>query len=217
MKTALVLAMMIGLSGCVTTKQIWEYPEESTYTFTPEQQKPSKDFKISDIRYSIRGIDFRFENTGSKPVKIIWNDSAIVIPGGESKKVFPVGTKFIDATREIPDTLVHAKTSVSTGVSRTDNLSFSSRWSQGPLVACGSGWNLFDQCNAKLFEGKEVAVILALDVGGKRTETRIVGKLGLNPKALEIAEQYRVDHEPKQKQETSSTKTNSTPFKTGGS
>lgn len=203
MKTALVLAACaFMLSGCVTSpadKQAWQYQNVESYKMMlPEAMPKTKSYAFDVALTDGFDIKFKIQNKSETPIKIIWDESSVILPDGSAKRVYPTGTKYIDATREHAPTIIPAQASVTTGLSRSDNLTFSSRWVQGPLLPCGTSLEALNTgCDPRAYDGKFLDVIVAIEQNGKRQDARLKFKATANPAASAIIEQYRIDHAPK--------------------
>ena len=81
-------------------------------------------------------INFILENKGSKPIKIIWDESSIVL-NRQAEKVTHTGIKNIDRAASQPPTLIPPNASISDLAIPTGNIYWSTTfkdWAYRPLI-----------------------------------------------------------------------------------
>ena len=104
----------------------------------------AKDFLLEDKNIILKyvpdiveaGIDLQFTNKSSKPVKIIWDESAFISPENKSQKIFHSGVKIIDRTQAQTPTVIPQLGALDDMMIPVDNVNWEyDTWSYKPL--CG--------------------------------------------------------------------------------
>ena len=119
------------------------------FKFNKEKLEP---WLIAPTGY--KKIHFTLENKTNQPITINWNESSIVLPGGESSKIMHGGVRFIKAGESMPPTTIPPNSKTSDTVIPAGNVSYSSGMS--------SGWHISP---LGIFSGSEFGLYLRLKVG----------------------------------------------------
>ena len=192
MTRVILLISTVALTGCVAGGM------KPNYVLQPKDTKAltGKAGVISDIALTREMLTFKFTNTTSKTSKIIWDESAMIMPDGKAKKLLPIGAKYIDAGRSLPPEVVPAGASIDTGISPTDNLTVGSYgWAATDIVPCVV--NPFGNCAPEDHYGKVLSMLITIENDGKKLEYRIDNQLAKNPEIEEAARMpTNQKHEP---------------------
>lgn len=144
MKKLILIAISFLLaSGCAVSpySKTTMVQIKDKRNFTPVE---AKDFSLEDKNITIKyvpdiveaGIDIQFINKSSKPVKIIWDESAYISSENKSQKIFHSGVKIIDRTQAQTPTVIPPLGVLDDMVLPVDNVSWEyDTWSYKPL--CG--------------------------------------------------------------------------------
>jgi hypothetical protein len=201
---ALLIALSLIVTGCMAFPK---YPTERIATYSYGGKAPSaKTVKISNVELSETQLAFSVRNDGKSTLKILWDETVLVMPDGAAKKVLPVGTKYADATRSIPPAVIPAGTSLETAVSRVDGISFEhGYWQNESLIPCGSNMDhALNPCDPKQYDGKQLSLLLTIEQGDKKSELRIDGALGIKPEYATWREKWEAEKKPKSQTPASS-------------
>lgn len=110
-----------------------------------------------------KGFAFSVKNKTSEPSKIIWDESAVVVPEGSSSRVIHDGVKYSEMENSQPPTTIPPGANLDEYVGPINKISYSSN----------SGWfeeGLFLEFSS----GDSASMFLALDVNGQRQNINVV-------------------------------------------
>lgn len=95
-----------------------------------------------DFAVGVKEIDFTLTNLTSSPIKIIWDETALVL-FAESKRVIHKGVKFIDRNNSQPPTLVAPNSVVDDLVSPSEYIYFNQGYYVNALANQRSSWESY--------------------------------------------------------------------------
>ena len=183
MRGATVVAVLLG-SGCVSARYAYDYnmvePAAASRAMVLEDDQARIEFIVRDTE-----IAFTLANKTKEAESIVWDDSSLVVDG-EAKKIFHEGVKYTNRMEHQPPSVVPPGARVTDSATPSENATFagSAGWIVVPIFATNVFTGSADQEQKQQQRiagnvGKELAVFLAVDVGGARrnyqAKFRVVG------------------------------------------
>lgn len=118
------------------------------------------------------GNSFEFVNKSNKPIKIIWDESSFVHPGGDSEKVFHSGVKLKNRSGSQPPSIIPPGAKLTDVVIPASKVEFKdygaygARWEYAPL--CGTKGTTSHRLDDASCIGKTFAYFFTYQVGEKK-------------------------------------------------
>ena len=117
---------------------------------------PATGMMIDLLRSGPTGFAFSLANDGDGPIRIVWDESAFILPNGNSSRVIHLGVRYQEMNSSQPATIVPPGGRIDEYAGPTANISLSSsNWVTDPLFG-------------ELSEGDRAVLYLALEVNGER-------------------------------------------------
>lgn len=170
----LVAVLVVVMPGCATKDVRW-----NTTLLSPPESKGTafSDEKI-DIDFSIKesGIAFTLKNKTSQGLKVDWDQLALVMPDGASKRAIHEGVRLMEKSAAQAPAFVAPKSTLTDYLIPAENVYFDSeRWRYTPLCSpyitpragTTGGVKRFDP---SLCEGKTYGVYFPMEIEGSRKE-----------------------------------------------
>lgn len=146
-KLLYLLIQSVLLLGCFAPTQL---QNANRYTYTHQLVGENvingnvfNDGKVK-VQFSVgvKEIDFTMTNLTNNPIKIIWDETALVL-FAESKRVMHKGVKFIDRNNSQPSTLIAPNSVVDDMVIPTDHVYFKQGYYVNSLANQPSSWESY--------------------------------------------------------------------------
>lgn len=134
-KMSVIALAVSALSGCVAMPQVKE-SAPVTVTKADYVAKTSMACFVNDFGINLcRGFKVDVTNNTDKPLKIVWDDTAVTF-GGNSSGVLPDGYKYADSATSKTPTIVLPHGSVSKEITPSSNIQFrGGNWRTDALTA----------------------------------------------------------------------------------
>jgi len=158
------LVLLVILVGCVpkVTYDPREGAKAFTMTLSGQTYKDTSgeflyktsDYELSFVIYTY-ALRFTLVNLGDKVIRVLWDDSAMVLPDGKTSRVVSGSTSWSDRNAPKPPSIIPAKAKISDSLYPLENAYFSSY----------SGFYFADMFNFPIAKETNIRVSLSLTVG----------------------------------------------------
>lgn len=159
-----LFVLMAVLSACIpmVTYDPREGAKVFTMTLAGQTYKDTSgefvyktpDYELSFVIYP-NSIRFTLVNVGDKIIRVLWDDSAMVLPDGKTSRVVPGNTSWQDRNAPKPPSIVPSKAKINDGLYPLENAYFSSY----------SGFYIADMFKFPITKETNIRVSLSLTVG----------------------------------------------------
>ena len=142
----------------------------SSYTFEPSTtQTESANGTLKVVELTQRELNISFTNKAKKSARIIWDDTVIVDPDGQTHKIIHGGVKYSKAGESMAPTLVPGGVTINDTLSYADGLTSTPMgdWVTSELIYCSSPGAI---CSSEKYIGKIMKLVTIVEFDGKREE-----------------------------------------------
>lgn len=172
------LLSVVFLSGCVTIPDQQVVKREYSPIAAKEFGASDKNIIVeySPVSFGTRkwytinnSIPIVVKNKSNSAIKIIWNESVLVLPNGSSERIINSGVRLIDRDKPIADSVIAPSSQISDSIVPISKI----QWN-------GGSWEYLPLCGVLVTEGgrlvekdedcldKEFRLLLTYEIGGKK-------------------------------------------------